>query len=177
MPAPPPPPPPPPYPDPTQPSCPSCPSPPSPPPSAWPLLPQPLTSTWISRAHPLNELEDCAIAVDATYYLQLHLDVLPGNEPLLPALGGLTGIQGRIENELDQWKAHRITPLFIFDGQSMAGQDETLVKRGLENCVKTDVSWDLYFNGRADEAVSASGRAPVRLGKTLDLPCVAVPPG
>jgi hypothetical protein len=116
-------------------------------------------NTCASRAHPLNELEDCAIAVDATYYLQLHLDVLPGNEPLLPALGGLTGIQGRIENELDQWKAHRITPFFIFDGQSIAGQDETAVKRGLANCIKTDISWDLYFNGRADEAVSAFGQS------------------
>ncbi|KAL2168619.1 hypothetical protein VTG60DRAFT_7105 [Thermothelomyces hinnuleus] len=110
-------------------------------------------------AHPLSELEDTAIAVDATYYLQLHLDVLPGNEPLLPALGGLTGIQGRIENELDQWKAHRIIPFFIFDGQSVAGQDEAAVKRGLANCLKLDISWDLYFNGRADEAVSAFGQS------------------
>lgn len=123
---------------------------------------RPLTPA--SRAHPLNEIEDCSIAVDATYYLQLHLDVIPGNEPLLPALGGLTGIQGRIESELDQWKAHRITPFFIFDGQSMAGQDETMVKRGLENCAKTDISWDLYFNGRADEAVSAFGQSTSTLG-------------
>jgi hypothetical protein len=110
-------------------------------------------------AHPLNEIEDCAIAVDAAYYLQLHLDVFPGNEPLLPALGGLTGIQGRLENELDQWKAHKITPFFIFDGQSMAGQDEAAVKRGLANCLKADISWDLYFNGRADEAVTAFGQS------------------
>lgn len=109
-------------------------------------------------AHPLSDIEDCAIAVDATYYLQLHLDVLPGNEPLLPALGGLTGIQGRIENDLDQWKAHRVTPFFIFDGQSMTGQDETAVKRGLENIAKTDIAWELYFNSRADEAVAAFGQ-------------------
>lgn len=107
----------------------------------------------------MSELEDCAIAVDATYYLQLHLDVLPGNEPLLPALGGLTGIQGRIESELDQWKAHRITPFFIFDGQSIVGQDDTTVKRGMANHVKSELSWDLYFNGRADEAVTAFGQS------------------
>ena len=129
---------------------------------------RPLTPA--SRAHPLNEIEDCSIAVDATYYLQLHLDVIPGNEPLLPALGGLTGIQGRIENELDQWKAHRITPFFIFDGQSMAGQDETMVKRGLETCAKTDISWDLYFNGRADEAVSAFGQSTSTLGSSHPQP-------
>lgn len=107
----------------------------------------------------MNELEGCSIAVDATYYLQFHLEVIPGHEPLLPALGGLTGIQGRIENELDQWEAHGITPFFIFDGQSMAGQDETAVKHGLANCLKADISWDLYFNGRADEAVSAFGQS------------------
>ncbi|EAQ85945.1 hypothetical protein CHGG_07198 [Chaetomium globosum CBS 148.51] len=110
-------------------------------------------------AHSLSEIEDCAIAVDAAYYLQLHLDVFPGNEPLLPALGGLTGIQGRLENELDQWKAHNITPFFIFDGQSMAGQDEAAVKRGLANRVKADISWDLYFTGRAAEAVTAFGQS------------------
>ncbi|KAL1837745.1 hypothetical protein VTJ49DRAFT_3437 [Mycothermus thermophilus] len=110
-------------------------------------------------AHPVSELEDCAIAVDATYYLQLHLDVLPGNEPLLPALGGLTGIQGRIESELDQWKAHRITPFFIFDGQAVVGQDDTSVKRGLANRDKSDTSWELYFSGQADQAVAAFGQS------------------
>ncbi|KAL2130193.1 hypothetical protein VTI74DRAFT_6782 [Chaetomium olivicolor] len=107
--------------------------------------------------YPLSEIEDCAIAVEATYYLQLHLDYFANNEPLLPALGGLTGIQGRIENELDQWKANRVTPFFIFDGQSMVGQDEAAVKPGLANNMKTDVAWDLYFNSRADEAVAAFG--------------------
>ncbi|KXX77711.1 Protein MKT1 [Madurella mycetomatis] len=108
--------------------------------------------------HPVSEIEDCAIAVDATYFLQLHLDVLPGNEPLVPALGGLTGIQGRIEQELDQWQAHKVTPFFIFDGQSIAGQDDVTVKRGLEANAKTDIAWELYFNSRADEAVSAFGQ-------------------
>ena len=122
------------------------------------LPPSAMSLTLILRAHPIADLEDCAIAVDATYYLQLHLDALPGNEPLLPALGGLTGIQGRIENELDLWKAHRITPFFIFDGQSVVGQEETAVKRGLDGNVKTDIAWELYFNSRADEAVAAFGQ-------------------
>lgn len=123
-----------------------------------PPIPPSMPLTLNPRAHSLSDLEDCSIAVDATYYLQLHLDALPGNEPLLPALGGLTGIQGRIENELDLWKAHRITPFFIFDGQSVVGQEETAVKRGLEGIAKTDVAWELYFNSRADEAVAAFGQ-------------------
>ncbi|KAK3308108.1 nuclease-like protein [Chaetomium strumarium] len=107
--------------------------------------------------YPLSEIEDCAIAVDATYYLRLHLDFLPNNEPLLPALGGLTGIRGRIEQELDQWKAHKVTPFFIFDGQPMTGQDDAAVRVGRQNNIKTDIAWDLYFNSRAEEAVAAFG--------------------
>jgi hypothetical protein len=79
------------------------------------------------------------------------------NEPLLPALGGLTGIRGRIVEELDQWKAHKVTPFFIFDGQPMTGQDDAAVKVGRQNNTKTDVAWDLYFNSRAEMAVTAFG--------------------
>ncbi|KAH8887401.1 nuclease-like protein [Thozetella sp. PMI_491] len=107
--------------------------------------------------HAVSEIEDCAIAVDATYYLQLFLDNSPYHEPLLSALGGLTGIQTHIEADLDQWKAHRIIPLFVFDGQVVAGQDEITVMRGRRANEKTDQAWELYFNGRAEEAVSAFG--------------------
>jgi hypothetical protein len=110
------------------------------------------------RSHLVSEIEDCAIAVDATYYIRLHLDAQPYNEPLLPALAGLTGIQSRIETELDQWEAHRVTPFFIFDGQPITGQDEIAVKRGRQANEKTDYAWDLYFNSRANEAVAAFGQ-------------------
>jgi hypothetical protein len=105
----------------------------------------------------VSEIEDCAISVDATYYIQQFLDNPPFHEPLLPALGGLTGIQDHIEKDLDQWLARRITPFFVFDGQPIAGQDDVAVLRGLKAIEKTDRAWDLYFNGQAENAVTAFG--------------------
>ena len=112
--------------------------------------------TLADSSHPLGDLEDCAIAVDATYYLQLQLNT-HAPEPLLTALGGLTGIRGCIEADLDQWKSHRMTPFFIFDGQSITGQDEASTKKSLLANRKTDYAWDLYFESQALEAVVAFG--------------------
>jgi hypothetical protein len=109
------------------------------------------------RSHSVAEIEDCAIAVDASYYLQLFLDNPPYHEPLLSALGGLTGIQSHIEEDLDQWKAHRIEPLFVFNGQVVTGQDDITTLRGRLANEKTDQAWELYFNGRANEAVAGFG--------------------
>lgn len=108
--------------------------------------------------HATSEIEDCAIAIDATYYIHLQLDAQPHNEPLLPALGGLTGMQGRIEADLDQWKAHRVVPFFIFDGQSITGQDEVTVTKSRQANEKTDYAWNLYFNSQANDAVLAFGQ-------------------
>ena len=105
----------------------------------------------------MSELEDCAIAVDATYYLQVLLDNSPSHEPLLPALGGLTGIQAHIEADLDSWTASKVTPFFIFDGQTVTGQDEVAVIRGREAIKKTNEAWELYFTGQAENAVAAFG--------------------
>lgn len=110
-----------------------------------------------SSTHEVSELEDCAIAVDATYYIQVLLDNSPSHEPLLPALGGLTGIQAHIEADLDSWKANKITPFFIFDGQTVTGQDEVAVLRGREAIKKTNEAWELYFTGQAENAVAAFG--------------------
>jgi len=117
---------------------------------------------WLSanlpgRQHPLADLEECAIAVDATYYIQLQLDAQP-HEPLLPALGGLTGIQGRLEADLDQWQSHQLIPFFIFDGQSITGQDEATALRSRMANEKTNFAWELYFNSQANDAVAAFGQ-------------------
>lgn len=109
------------------------------------------------RTHDLSEIEDCAIAIDATYYIQLFLDTPPFHEPLLPALGGLTGIQSHIEKDLDLFKAHRITPFFIFDGQVLVGEDDVSAKKGRQTIEKTNEAWDLYFNGTAEKAVTTFG--------------------
>ena len=117
----------------------------------------PILISALDRTHSLSEIDGCAIAVEARYYLQLFLDNPPFHEPLLPALGDLTGIQKHIESDLDQWKTHNVTPFFIFDGQTVTGQDGVSLARGRRANAKTDLAWDLYFNGQADEAVSAFG--------------------
>jgi hypothetical protein len=102
-------------------------------------------------------LRDTAIGVDATHYLQLFLDNPPYHEPLLPALGGLTGIESHIEGDLDNWKANNTTPLFVFNGQSVVGQDDVFGQRAKRAVAKTDDAWDLYFRSQANAAVTAFG--------------------
>ncbi|KAF9881057.1 putative XPG domain-containing protein [Colletotrichum karsti] len=116
---------------------------------------------WINNhasTHNVSELDDCAIAIDATYYLQLFLDTPPAHEPLLPALGGMTGIEYHLRADIEQWKANNITPFFIFDGQSLAGQEEVAVQRGKLANQKTNEAWSLYFNSEAEKAVTAFGQ-------------------
>ena len=104
----------------------------------------------------LADIQDCAIAVDAAYYIKLQLDAEP-REPLLPALGGLTGIKSRLEADLDAWKANGVIPFFIFDGQPITGQDETTLMKSRRANHNTDLAWDLYFGTRALEAVQTFG--------------------
>jgi hypothetical protein len=82
---------------------------------------------------------------------------------LLPALGGLTGVQSHIESDLDSWKANNTTPFFIFNGQSVVGSDEIAIQRGMRAIVGTDEAWGLYFESQANEAVSAFGSHKGRL--------------
>lgn len=105
----------------------------------------------------MSELEDCAIAVDATYYLQLMLDTPPSREPLLSALGGLTGLETHIREDLEQWEAHKIIPFFIFDGQNLHGQTDVLIRRGQNAMRKAEEGWTLYRKGQAEQAVAAFG--------------------
>ncbi|KAI1429540.1 nuclease-like protein [Xylaria sp. FL1777] len=105
----------------------------------------------------IAELEDTTVAIDASYYLQLFLANAPYQEPLLPALGGLTGIQSHIESDLDSWKANKTIPFFIFNGQSVVGSDEIAIQRGIRAIAGTDDAWSLYFQSQANEAVSAFG--------------------
>ncbi|KAK4204315.1 temperature dependent protein affecting M2 dsRNA replication-domain-containing protein [Triangularia verruculosa] len=104
----------------------------------------------------IAEIADTGIAVDATYYLHVQLDSQP-SEPLLSALGGVTGIQSRIEHDLDQWQANGVIPLFVFDGQNVKGQDEINIKRAEDGIKQTNKAWEQYFNGQADAAVASFG--------------------
>ncbi|RSM15379.1 hypothetical protein CEP52_000916 [Fusarium oligoseptatum] len=119
--------------------------------------------TWINdqaSTHDISELEQCAIAVDATYYLGQLLDNPPAQEPLLPALGGLTGIESHINENLDNWEKFHIVPFFVFDGQSVTGQDDITLDRALKANKKTDHAWALYSQTAAEEAVTTFGANP-----------------
>lgn len=105
-------------------------------------------------------MEDCAIAIDATYWLSKLLDSAQANEPLLPALGGLSGIESHINDDLNHWQQNRIVPFFIFDGQSLTGQDEVTLKRAQAANQKTNHAWDLYYQSQAEAAVSTFGTYP-----------------
>ncbi|KAK1760826.1 nuclease-like protein [Echria macrotheca] len=115
---------------------------------------------WISSQvidYNLSDLDGCAIAVDASYYLQQIIDA-PPCEPLVTALGGLTGIEARLEDELENWTRHRITPFFIFDGQPVTGQDEVTSARLKSEIERGDQAWHTYFNNKAIEAVEQFGQ-------------------
>ncbi|KAK2066508.1 hypothetical protein P8C59_000320 [Phyllachora maydis] len=127
-------------------------------------MPALVEDAWINEQavkHAVAEIEDCAIAVDATYYLQQWLDHdEPLLEPLVPALGGLTSLQNRIEEDLNQWHAHRATPFFIFNGQTISGQDDISTDRGLRANIETNQAWDQYFSGDPERAVQSFGLNP-----------------
>lgn len=112
------------------------------------------------RTCDVAELHDCSIAVDATYYLNHLLDTSPAHEPLLSALGGLTGIETHINENLDMWDKNRIVPLFVFDGQSITGQDHVSLGRRRAANHKTDDAWNLYSQSQAEQAVATFGANP-----------------
>ncbi|KAF4511090.1 hypothetical protein G6O67_002923 [Ophiocordyceps sinensis] len=119
--------------------------------------------SWIngqSTTCDVAELHDCSIAVDATYYLNHLLDTSPAHEPLLSALGGLTGIETHINENLDMWDKNRIVPLFVFDGQSITGQDHVSLGRRRAANHKTDDAWNLYSQSQAEQAVATFGANP-----------------
>ena len=127
----------------------------------------------VRRTHGLDVISDCSIAICATYYLHLFLDNPPYHEPLLSALGGLTGIEAHIAKDLDKFKEHDVIPFFIFDGQSMVGQAETTVKKSRGANRNTDEAWKQYFASRAEEAVASFGANGGLPKPTLCLRCAA----
>lgn len=102
-------------------------------------------------------MEDCAIGIDASYFLGYLLDRTPAHEPLLPALAGLTGILAHINDNLDEFEKLRIVPLFVFDGQSLSGQDDISLKRSLAANEKTNEAWKLYSQSEPEQAVASFG--------------------
>ncbi|OAA72269.1 XPG I-region protein [Cordyceps fumosorosea ARSEF 2679] len=114
----------------------------------------------LATSFDLAELDGCSVAIDATYYLGYLLDNSSAHEPLLPALGGLTGITTHINQNLDLWGKSNITPFLVFDGLSITGQDEVSLKRARAANAKTDEAWNLYSQSSAEQAVNTFGGNP-----------------
>ena len=78
----------------------------------------------------------------------------------MPALGGLTGLEHHINENLDTWARFSITPFFVFDGQAVVGQEEVAIKRARDEFSQTDIGWELYSQGAAIDSVAAFSQTP-----------------
>jgi hypothetical protein len=105
-----------------------------------------------------SELANAVIGVDATAYLQHMIDDPPSHEPLLAALGGdpMT-LKHHLEAELDLWKENNMKPVFVFDGQSVVGQDEVALLKARDGLIQTNKAWSLYGDNRPETAVQTFG--------------------
>jgi hypothetical protein len=103
-------------------------------------------------------MEDAVLGVDAGAYLARLIEEPHAYEPLLPALGGEPiGLKQNIEKELDRWAENHIRPLFVFDGQSIVGKEDTALRQAKTALTKTAKAWDLYNKNSPGEAVIAFG--------------------
>lgn len=123
-----------------------------------------ISTTDTYRAARLEEVKGYTIAIEATWYLNGLLDTPPVKEPLLSALGGLPyWLSVEIEDDLDQWERHGLTPLFIFDGISIIGKEEMSLRAAKDAARRSDAAWALYRNAvskeQTTEAVTAFGNS------------------
>jgi hypothetical protein len=80
----------------------------------------------------------------------------------LSALGGLPySLKGEIEGDLDNWKKNGLTPLFVFDGLYIVGQEDMALRQAKEATRRSDSAWNQYRNAKTPEesnnAVTAFG--------------------
>jgi hypothetical protein len=86
------------------------------------------------------------------------IDEAPAHEPLLAALGGTPiALPQHIEEELDRWTQNGISPLFVFDGQSVVGKDSVALRSARAALGKTQNAWDLYADNHPSDAVKTFG--------------------
>jgi hypothetical protein len=114
---------------------------------------------------PFADLENAVIGVEASAYLKLMIEEPPAHEPLLAALGGdPIGLKYHIENELDKWRDNNMTPVFVFEGQSVVGKDDMTLRNARAALAKTESAWAKYAENKPDDAVKAFGAS----GEHLD---------
>lgn len=109
-------------------------------------------------SEPVTALEGARVLVEASYYLHQFLDKAASSEPLASALGGFPLLlRDHIEKDLDQWRAFKIEPLFIFDGQAIVGKEETQLETARKTNGKLRDAWSMYKNNQCLAAVTQFG--------------------
>ncbi|CAO3688983.1 unnamed protein product [Umbelopsis ramanniana] len=95
-------------------------------------------------------LKDQKIGINANYWLR---KVLP-KEPTVVAIGGFpSGIRTAIEKELENFKKHRIQPVFVFQGLNMVRKDKPFSNQDTRPG-RRENGWETYDNGKLDAALS-----------------------
>jgi len=116
-------------------------------------------STNRSETNTFSDLEGARIGIDASFYLNRLLSQSPSKEPLLPALGGLPfSLRANIENELQVFTNHNITPLFVFNGLDLGKRYQPF--RASDNASRLHKeAWNLYDQRNSEKAVDTFGKS------------------
>lgn len=101
----------------------------------------------------LNELSGAVVAIEASFFLQLHFEAENGEarEPLVPALGGLpSNLESSLKKDLQTFKELNIRPLFVFDGLD-AGKKFGPFDKSRAAAGRCDLAWSNYHTGAPKE--------------------------
>lgn len=116
---------------------------------------------------PFADAQNAVIGVEATYYLKHMIEDPPASEPLLAALGGEPiALRHHIVQELDKWKENGMTPLFVFDGQSVVGKEDMALRNAKGSLVRTQKAWELYVDNQPTDAVKSFGSSGTLISTT-----------
>ncbi|KAI5304533.1 hypothetical protein KEM55_000030 [Ascosphaera atra] len=115
-----------------------------------------------SQSLPLTVLSNSAIGIDASFYLDLHLNRYSSKEPLLPALGGFPfSLKANIERELRVLHDNGVSPVFVFKGleTECERQEVQRLETPVESARAIEHAWELYAKGDAVQVVEVFSSA------------------
>ncbi|KAI5302343.1 alpha mannosidase-like protein, partial [Ascosphaera pollenicola] len=125
---------------------------------------------------PLQTLSNTALGIDASFYLDQHLNHYSHKEPLLPALGGFPfSLKQYIERELRVLRDNAVQPVFVFNGLESESRRKLSDRQNgpeeRESAKRVEHAWELYAKGDALQVVevfsSAGATKPEHLYKFL----------
>jgi hypothetical protein len=87
------------------------------------------------------------------------------SEPLLSALGGLPyGLRSEIDADLENWKTYGVTPMFVFDGLYIIGQEDMALRIAKEASRRSDKAWESYQNAKTEQQLKDAVKGFGELG-------------